>query len=481
MVTEPNLEDESDWRAPQSPGWLQRLSSLGLRNVFQRLPPTAPLDRWSRLGLLVLAGFFLLFFAITLYRQAFANIRKGDLDVFFRAGWAARVGADLYKVTDHHGWHYHYPPLLAGLMIPLADPPPDASMSEKTYTLPFWASASIWYWLNVLFVVAGLHIFASALEADRAASGAPPAPPYSQAWWALRVWPLLLTLFPLGDALGSGQLTALLLFAISCAVATMLRGRKAIAGTILGFVGVMKLFPLYLLIYPLLRRDRPMLAGAAAGVFLGLLLPVVLLGPRPCLAAYRAVVVERLLGEAQGQGDPLVAAELHGTKARIQSFEYMILDMVQPSRADRAKVPPTPYFIAHLVISLGLTAGALFLMRQRGDALTEVLFILALVPLMVPIVPVSRPHYYALAAPVFQALLVAEWPRRRGLWPGWPVALACISNLGAGFLAAVNQPQAVDFGLATYAALALTAVAIAAGRRRLDLVGQATEIRASPS
>ena len=40
-----------------------------------------------------------------------------------------KKGGDLYGITDDNHWHYHYPPLLAILLTPLADPPAGASRS----------------------------------------------------------------------------------------------------------------------------------------------------------------------------------------------------------------------------------------------------------------------------------------------------------------------------------------------------------------
>ncbi len=433
---------------------------------FERLDPSGSPSRWSRIGLCLLAALIVVFFANTLHRQAFGHGRKGDLGVFFRAGWAARFGGDIYGVTDDHGWHYLYPPLLASLMMPLADPPADAPPASRVGTLPFWVSAAIWDLFNICCLIAALHIMASTLEASRLKAGARPVGRYSRAWWALRVWPLLLVVFAAGDGLGSGQTTSLLLLLLSAAAAAMLRDRRGLAGFCLGFVGMMKLFPLYMLVYPILRRDRPMLAGAAAGILLGFLLPVVLMGPGPSFAAYRELFVDRLLGEAAGQGNAVVSQELHGTNSRIQSFEYMIYDSFNPDPAKRAPLPPTGYFIAHIAVSATLTVAVMWWMRRRGDPLSEFLFFAAIALMMVPMLPVSRPHYYELGALAFAGLYASEWPRHGGLWPGWPTFIVALASLATGLLAALNQSFAVDFGLATYAGLALAAVALTVGHRR---------------
>ena len=49
---------------------------------------------------------------------------QGDVQVFFRAGWAIWTGYPLYQVADHHGWTYHYPPTFALFMGFFANPLP---------------------------------------------------------------------------------------------------------------------------------------------------------------------------------------------------------------------------------------------------------------------------------------------------------------------------------------------------------------------
>src|SRR6516162_4028069 len=72
-------------------------------------------------------------------RSAFLRRRMGDLSVYLRASWAVRVGANCYDVTDENGWHYHYPPLFAILLSPLADPPPQA---DQTGMVPYPVSVA---------------------------------------------------------------------------------------------------------------------------------------------------------------------------------------------------------------------------------------------------------------------------------------------------------------------------------------------------
>ena len=93
----------------------------------------APPSRGERLALCTFFAVLVLFAVLVEFRSAFLQYRKGDLNVFLRAAWAIRAGADPYAVTDDNGFHYHYPPLLAILLAPLADPPAGA---DRTAMLP---------------------------------------------------------------------------------------------------------------------------------------------------------------------------------------------------------------------------------------------------------------------------------------------------------------------------------------------------------
>ena len=47
-----------------------------------------------------------------------------------------RTGENLYVVADENGFHYIYPPLLAILLTPFADPPRRASMRPGRFRSP---------------------------------------------------------------------------------------------------------------------------------------------------------------------------------------------------------------------------------------------------------------------------------------------------------------------------------------------------------
>src|SRR5947209_4175021 len=108
-------------------------------------PRAAALTPWERLGLAAFFALFVAFGGLVELRTALLSRRMGDLDCFLRAAWAVRSGADLYDVTDDNGFHYNYPPLLAVLATPLADPPAGAGRARL---LPYPVSVGDWYALS---------------------------------------------------------------------------------------------------------------------------------------------------------------------------------------------------------------------------------------------------------------------------------------------------------------------------------------------
>src|SRR5207245_4536593 len=97
------------------------------------LGPDRPLALWQRAGIVLLGAGFLILGTVVELRSAFMQRRMTDLDVYLRAAWAVRDGEDLYAVTDDSGWHYHYPSLLAILLVPLADQPAGAASAGAPY------------------------------------------------------------------------------------------------------------------------------------------------------------------------------------------------------------------------------------------------------------------------------------------------------------------------------------------------------------
>src|SRR5262249_39700762 len=184
-------------------------------------------------------------------RSAFLKRRMGDLGCYLRAAWAVRTGGDLYAVTDDNHWHYNYPPLLAILMAPLADPPPGEDGARRP---PYAVSWAVWYVFSVLCLAVGVHVLARALEKTSARPEVRNQPAGCRRWWALRLWPVLVCLPPIGHTLMRGQVNLLVLALFCAAAAATVVGRRFQAGLWLSGAVSIKIYPAFLLLYPLWRR-----------------------------------------------------------------------------------------------------------------------------------------------------------------------------------------------------------------------------------
>jgi hypothetical protein len=425
----------------------------------ERAPWARPLG-YERLGIWLFFGCVVVFGAIVEMRSAFLTSRMTDLDVYLRAAWAVRTGRDPYAITDDRGWHYHYPPLFAIALIPLADPPPAQSRGGM---VPFKLAVAVWYVLNLLLLAFAVNNLASALErAVAGRSGIPP--PGCRSWWSLRLLPVLVCIAPIGVAMERGQADLLLLALLCAMIGAILAGRSFAAGWWLAGAICLKLFPLYLLVYPLWRRDRRLMASCALGLALGLvLIPAAFFGPAKALSyaqEWNQVLIQPAL---LGGADRSRAGELLDINATDnQSFVALIhrwrnlgetIGVPRPSRSR----PLEPWATtAHWTIGLLLTAAALLAAgrRRRGSPIDEELFLGSLVIIMVLSSPVSHLHYFTLTVPLAMGLVMtsrngAVYPQRKSLWLLAAFAAASALPLIPG-LEALR-----DLGLASFGALAL--------------------------
>lgn len=409
---------------------------------------TSAADRWLLRVLLLVA---VLFGANVLNRSAFLNNRRTDAGVFFRAGWAIRVGADPYTVTDNNGWHYLYPPLFAALVAPLADPPDGA---PRDGCLPYPVSIVIWYVLSVLSLWVGAHWLARAIEESSPLFGGRGPPVASRWWWGARVLPILICATAAGSTLSRGQVNIFLTMMIAGMALSLVRGRAFLAGVWLAAATVLKVFPALLVIYPMLRRDWRCLAGFATGLVMGLaVLPAILLGPGDALR-HSLVWAERIMLPAFGLADPgPLLGEIHGmTSTDNQSFKAVIhhWQHVGTPRASMPKEPDTLVRLAHfglggvftlaVVLAAGLHpwVGAPRRSDPReaplrtGDTGRQTVLILGLltcVTLMAS--PVVHLHYYVLAMPLVSALVIHAMHRSpTGELPPWVWACLAIYIIG---------------------------------------------------
>ncbi len=365
-------------------------------------PASERLRLWERLCLLALAGTVLMFGVVVEVRSAFLSRRLGDAGVYLRAAWAARQGgAELYTIVDDNGWHYHYPPLLALVLTPLADPPANVTASR---IVPYPVSIALWYLLSVGCLIWALHVLAAAL--------APEALPGGRRWWTLRLLPLFTCLATVGETLGRGQINLLVLAALCGWLASSLRGRPLRSGLWLALAICLKIIPIFLVLVPLVRRDRRCLAGCALGLFAGLFaFPSACFGPSQTLACYRAIG-ETVLAPALGIGeDDSRALELiNVTGTHSQSFLSILHNAIHPDPATRPSEASDTVRAVHLALGALMTVFTLWTFRRRDglplDPPRELLFSGCMILTMLMLSPVSHMHYYCQAMPLLMGLIV---------------------------------------------------------------------------
>jgi hypothetical protein len=433
-------------------------------------PPESAADRlrlWQVLGLWALLATFVAFSFLAELRGAFLQRPMTDLQVYLRAAWAARAGEDIYTVTDDNHWHYHYPPLLAILAVPLADAPPGA---DRTGLLPFAVSVGVWYWLSVACLVAGIHVLASALE--------PGAVPGGRRWWVLRVGPLVACLSPVLATLMRGQVNLMLLAVLCFAAAAGLRGRPWRCGLWIAAAVCLKVIPAVLLIYPLWRRDYRCLGGCALGLVAGLVvIPAAWFGPART-ADYFAEWYNVLARPGLGSGDDHTRDhELIGaTSTDSQSLGPILHNTLHLNPYTRPQQHSAAVRLAHWLGGALMTLVTLLAAGRGtvGHCLRGPLLLGALTLVMLMLSPICHLHYFCLALPLIMGLMARDWQANGAARLGWGLTLVLVVNCAANGITHLPDSELVrDLGVATYATLLLWLFAVVAlWRMRARPAGQ---------
>ncbi len=423
------------------------------------MSPHPSADRLSlgeRRGLIALVIFFLILGIVTEFRWAGMERPKGDQGVYFRAAWAVRTGQDIYAITDHNGWHYHYPPLLAILMVPLAS---ELGAEALPGMFPSAVSVAIWYALSLLFLVVAVHMLANALEAtsDR------PVERGSRRWWLLRLVPVAACLPPIALTLSRGQVNTLLLLLLCGTVVATLRGRHWQSGFWLAGAICLKVIPAFLLLFPLWRRDGRCLAGCFVGLVIGLgVIPAAVFGPDRTIAYYEEWTDAVILRGVSGRGDPTRDKELMETTAtHSQSFVAIFHNTMYPDRRTRPNDAAPAVRLAAWLVGGVLTLVTLCCVGRRLRRGPEtLLFFGSLVLLMFLLSPICHLHYLTGALPLVMGLVFVTWQKQGSatlnLGMVWLLAANAIAT-GLALFDAVDMVR--DLGAAMYTMLGLWATA----------------------
>jgi hypothetical protein len=440
------------------------------------------LSSWQRLGLV---GFFTLlvaFAGLVEFRSAFLSKRMGDLDIFLRAAWALRAGVDIYSVTDldapiplpNQGDHYNYPPFLAVLLMPLADPPPEV---DHAGFVPYGVSVVIWYFFNLALMALAVHCLASAV----AETAIETPVPWSRRWWGLRILPVLVLLVPLGHSLMRGQSNMLVLVSLCASLAATIRGQRFRGGFWLAGAISVKIFPAFLGLYFLWRRDLRAIVGCAAGLFVTLVaVPLVVLEPAQTVACYErlaeAVILPGFgLGTDESRAHELTNVASVSDNQSLLSVTHKTLHPVWQIRPVQAS-PAVRWGTMAAGLLLTVVPLAAFGWRGRQDPIALILLFGCLTANMLFLSPVCHLHYSTFILPLVMGLLAASWqarpPRKQAF------GLAALFVVVAIGLVLPQLPAlrlARELGLAAYLTLALWLVAIVVIRQRRMTPANATE------
>ena len=455
-----------------------------------------PLGRLSgpeRAGVLALALVAVLFGAETLRRSAFMQRRMTDAEVFFRAGWAVRSGADIYEVADTNNWHYLYPSTFAIFMAPLAVPPPGEVMA---WTMPYPVAVGAWYGVSLVLLVLAVHWGAQAIEEAQArgtlggaGTRGPPLPPVGcRAWWMLRVWPLLACLVAVGATLSRGQVATVLLAMLARMTLEAVRGKGWRAGLWLAAAIALKVIPAFLLVIPAMRRDWRWLGGCAVGLGVFLFaIPAAVFGPAKTMHYHQrwvqvmfspAVEAASAGGEgAAAQADRSRWEELHSFRRIDNQSPLAVMHhaaWMGTPLDERPERPARWTQLAHLALVGAMTLVTAMAAGWRWRGLkaqwpTEQmpLVVGAFVCVMLAATPVCQPDYFTLAIPAVGALMGVGMARR-GDAEVTRVAMLLIGlYVAANLLPKLNGLEPLKmYGLATGAGLALWALCVRALWRR---------------
>jgi hypothetical protein len=390
----------------------------------------------------LIAGFFLVLLpalgALVEYRSALLTRRMGDLDCFLRASWAVRTDNDLYAVTSNNNWHYNYPPLLAILLTPLADPPPGESPDGY---LPYALSVAIFFLLNVLCLLASAHVLASALEERLDDASLRTQPRFCLRWWGLRLWPVLICFLPMGHTMVRGQANLILLAALCFMAASWIRGQSLRAGLWLALAICIKVIPVYLLVYPLWKRDWRSLGGCVIGLILGLgLVPLTAFGPERTVTHYETYARVMLGPAFHLNEDNSRGKELLDVKATFSiSFKTAIHNWSYPDFHQRPNDMHPVGKAVYLLLGFLMTFVTLWpgTWPRRESPMLVASQVAGLIGLMALFSPVCHSHYLVHCMPMVMVTFAQRWQHQESTavpaWL-WTIFAVFFATVGLAYL-----------------------------------------------
>jgi hypothetical protein len=210
-----------------------------------------------------------------------------------------------------------------------------------------------------------------------------------------------------------GQVNLFLLMMICLAISFQISNRSFLSGVMIAGSICLKVFPVFLLIVPVWRKDYKQFAGCVVGLILGLVvIPVSVMGVEKTKTAY-SDFYNVLIGPSLGiSGDNTRGVELTNLNSTDNHSVLAFLHGIE--HPDFSKKPAKPSLVIKIVQIL---MSILFLgwllwskgVPQKGSAMEDAHFLALATLLMVLICPVSHSQYFVLALPLVMSLLVFSW------------------------------------------------------------------------
>jgi len=435
-----------------------------------------PIERWC---IAILLSLFVLLGVYVEIRSARLSRRMGDFGCYVRGAWAVWSGARLYDVVDNNGWHFNYPPFLAIMFVPMADPP--ASDGPAPF-IPYALAVGLWFVFSLVCLAYAIHVLARAIEETSNDPKIRAQPRGCRRWWALRIIPLMVCTIPIGHTLMRGQVNTMILAMLCAMIAAFLRKQDFRAGIWLALATSIKVIPIYLVVYPLARRNWRTLAGWCLGLEITLVvLPFLVWGPAESIDVYQDFATT-LLGPAFGLSpDKTREDELLGKGLTDnQSLKSAPFNLLHPNTTTRPATLPAWAEWNHRIVGLLLTVVTLaagFRSGFRSDW-SQAALVGALIFLMCVLSPVCHLHYFTYMLPMIMALLAQRWESRPDIDLG-PLLMGLLSLMFvANLLPQLPWMELVlrDVGLPLYAGLGIWFLTV----RRL-WQGCVTTLQAEPS
>jgi hypothetical protein len=190
--------------------------------------------------------------------------------VYYQSAQALINGTALYNGVT--GWIYLYPPLLAQILMPIVS------------VLDYRVAAIVW------FAVSALLLFGVVALLSR----------YIPPSWKKSLWVATVLFIPIMHALFIGQVTIILLALLVGVWIAIRKDYLFIAGMLLTLTAWIKIFPAFVILYFIWKRNRSVIADAILAGSTLALIQIIISGPEVFLSFFEILFDLAAFGQPEG-------------------------------------------------------------------------------------------------------------------------------------------------------------------------------------